>query len=77
MVVGNRVDREQAAYRAGHRTGNWLLTSFVAQVFGPSLDDMLPSGYRTFSRALAVKSFPASYPAGSRSRPSSPFTRSN
>ena len=28
MVVANRVDREQAAYRAGHRTGNWLLTSF-------------------------------------------------
>src|SRR5256885_5545139 len=30
MVVGARVDREDAAYRPGHRTGNWLLTSFVA-----------------------------------------------
>ena len=56
MVVANRVDREQAAYRAGHRTGNWLLTSFVASVFGPSFYDML-SGYRVFSRRL-VKSFP-------------------
>jgi glycosyltransferase involved in cell wall biosynthesis len=56
MVVGNRVDREEAAYRAGHRTGNWLLTSFVAQVFGPTFNDML-SGYRVFSRRF-VKSFP-------------------
>jgi glycosyltransferase involved in cell wall biosynthesis len=56
MVVGNRVDREQAAYRAGHRTGNWLLSSFVASVFGPSFKDML-SGYRVFSRRF-VKSFP-------------------
>ncbi len=56
MVVGNRVDREQAAYRAGHRAGNWLLTSFVASVFGPSFNDML-SGYRVFSRRF-VKSFP-------------------
>ncbi|HEX5211363.1 MAG TPA: glycosyltransferase family 2 protein [Pseudolabrys sp.] len=56
MVVANRVDREEAAYRAGHRTGNWLLTSFVAWVFGPSFNDML-SGYRVFSRRF-VKSFP-------------------
>ena len=56
MVVANRVDREQAAYRAGHRTGNWLLTSFVASVFGSGLKDML-SGYRVFSRRF-VKSFP-------------------
>jgi glycosyltransferase involved in cell wall biosynthesis len=56
MVVGNRIDREVAAYRAGHRTGNWLLTSFVATVFGPSFNDML-SGYRVFSRRF-VKSFP-------------------
>jgi glycosyltransferase involved in cell wall biosynthesis len=56
MVVGNRVDREAAAYRAGHRTGNWLLSSFVAEVFGPSFNDML-SGYRVFSRRF-VKSFP-------------------
>lgn len=56
MVVANRIDREQAAYRAGHRTGNRLLTSFVASVFGPSFNDML-SGYRVFSRRF-VKSFP-------------------
>src|SRR4249920_1383879 len=24
MVVGLRVDQEQAAYRRGHRTGNWM-----------------------------------------------------
>src|ERR1700744_2851839 len=28
MVVGLRVDQGQAAYRRGHRTGNWMLTSF-------------------------------------------------
>jgi glycosyltransferase involved in cell wall biosynthesis len=57
MVVGNRVDREAAAYRVGHRAGNWLLTSFVAEVFGSTFNDML-SGYRVFSRRF-VKSFPA------------------
>ena len=56
MVVGNRVDQEEAAYRAGHRTGNWLLTSFVGEVFGREFKDML-SGYRIFSRRF-VKSFP-------------------
>jgi glycosyltransferase involved in cell wall biosynthesis len=56
MVVGSRIDREKAAYRAGHRTGNWLLTAFVASVFGPTFNDML-SGYRVFSRRF-VKSFP-------------------
>src|SRR6201990_1083218 len=34
MVVGLRVDQEVAAYRRGHRTGNWLLTSFLSAVFG-------------------------------------------
>ena len=56
MVVGTRVDQEVAAYRKGHRTGNWLLTTFVAQVFGRAFTDML-SGYRVFSRRF-VKSFP-------------------
>jgi glycosyltransferase involved in cell wall biosynthesis len=56
MVVANRIDREQAAYRAGHRAGNRLLTGFVAGVFGPAFNDML-SGYRVFSRRF-VKSFP-------------------
>lgn len=56
MVVGKRIDQEAAAYRAGHRTGNWLLTTFVSTVFGTTFDDML-SGYRVFSRRF-VKSFP-------------------
>ena len=56
MVVANRVDQMKAAYRAGHRTGNRLLTGFVASVFGPRFADML-SGYRVFSRRF-VKSFP-------------------
>jgi len=56
MVVGSRVHLEKAAYRAGHETGNRLLTGFVAWVFGPSFNDML-SGYRVFSRRF-VKSFP-------------------
>jgi glycosyltransferase involved in cell wall biosynthesis len=56
MVVAERVEREQTAYRSGHRTGNWLLTRFVAHVFGRSFSDML-SGYRVFSRRF-VKSFP-------------------
>ena len=56
MVVAARVDREQAAYRRGHRIGNRLLTSFVATVFGSKVSDML-SGYRVFTRRF-VKSFP-------------------
>jgi glycosyltransferase involved in cell wall biosynthesis len=57
MVVGARVSDEQAAYRAGHRFGNALLTQFAATIFGRSFTDML-SGYRVFSRRY-VKSFPA------------------
>ncbi|GAB3513824.1 glycosyltransferase family 2 protein [Pseudoxanthomonas daejeonensis] len=57
MVVGARVDQDPAAYRAGHRFGNRLLTGCVARLFGDSFDDML-SGYRVFSRRY-VKSFPA------------------
>jgi glycosyltransferase involved in cell wall biosynthesis len=56
MVVGLRVDQEQAAYRPGHRTGNWMLTSFLSSVFGQAFKDIL-SGYRVFSRRF-VKSFP-------------------
>src|SRR5215212_1403579 len=56
MVVGARVDRDEAAYRRGHRTGNRLLTGFVRHIFGQSFSDML-SGYRVFSRRF-VKSFP-------------------
>ena len=57
MVCAVRVDREEAAYRLGHRAGNRLLTGFVAHVFGRSFTDML-SGYRVFTRRF-VKSFPA------------------
>ena len=56
MVVAARIDREDAAYRRGHRTGNRLLTGFVAHMFGRSFTDIL-SGYRAFSRRF-VKSFP-------------------
>ena len=56
MVVATRVDREESAYRAGHRTGNWLLTGLVAHIFGSAFTDIL-SGYRAFSRRF-VKSFP-------------------
>jgi len=56
MVVGFRVDQAAAAYRPGHRTGNWMLTSFLASVFGQAFKDIL-SGYRVFSRRF-VKSFP-------------------
>src|SRR5438105_15066030 len=33
MVVGLRVDQVKAAYRRGHRTGNWMLTGFLSSVF--------------------------------------------
>jgi glycosyltransferase involved in cell wall biosynthesis len=56
MVVGLRVDQAQAAWRPGHRAGNWLLTGFLASTFGKAFKDIL-SGYRVFSRRF-VKSFP-------------------
>jgi glycosyltransferase involved in cell wall biosynthesis len=56
MVVGARVDTETAAYRPGHRAGNWLLTSAVRSIFASKFTDML-SGYRVFSRRF-VKSLP-------------------
>ncbi len=57
MVNGARVTTIQEAYRAGHRFGNWMLTSMVSLIFGNRFKDML-SGYRVFSRRY-VKSFPA------------------
>jgi glycosyltransferase involved in cell wall biosynthesis len=56
MVVGLRIDRAEAAYRRGHRTGNRMLTGFLSSVFGQAFKDIL-SGYRVFSRRF-VKSFP-------------------
>ena len=58
MLVGRRVETHEAAYRAGHRLGNRVLTGLVAWLFGAQIDDML-SGYRVFSRRF-VKSFPSS-----------------
>lgn len=57
MVVSRRISEETAAYRRGHRLGNWLLTECVARLFGRAFTDIL-SGYRVFSRRF-VKSFPA------------------
>jgi glycosyltransferase involved in cell wall biosynthesis len=57
MVNASRVDDEVAAYRAGHRFGNWMLTTLVGELFGKRFEDIL-SGYRVFSRRF-VKSFPA------------------
>jgi glycosyltransferase involved in cell wall biosynthesis len=57
MVVGRRIETHQAAYRAGHRLGNRVLTGLVGWLFGAQIDDML-SGYRVFSRRF-VKSFPS------------------
>ena len=57
MVVGARITEEKAAYRAGHRFGNRMLTGLVSQIFGDRFTDML-SGYRVFTRRFA-KSFPA------------------
>jgi len=58
MVVGQRIETHEAAYRAGHRLGNRVLTGLVAWLFGAQIEDML-SGYRVFSRRF-VKSFPSS-----------------
>jgi glycosyltransferase involved in cell wall biosynthesis len=57
MVVGARAERAEKTYRRGHRTGNRLLTGFVARALGRPVGDML-SGFRVFSRRF-VKSFPA------------------
>lgn len=57
MVNGARVSSERSAYRRGHRTGNIVLSGFVARIFGNRITDML-SGYRVLSRRF-VKSFPA------------------
>lgn len=57
MINVARVESSVESYRAGHRFGNWFLTSVVSWVFGRRFNDML-SGYRVFSRRF-VKSFPA------------------
>ena len=57
MVNGRRITEEIAAYRAGHRFGNRMLTGLVCGFFGEQFTDIL-SGFRVFSRRF-VKSFPA------------------
>jgi len=57
MLVAARVEKEEQAYRPGHRAGNRLLTGFLTTVFKSGFTDIL-SGYRVFSRRF-VKSFPA------------------
>ena len=56
MIVGARVSDAAAAYRAGHRFGNAMLTGLLTRMFGQSFSDIL-TGYRVFSRRF-VKSFP-------------------
>jgi glycosyltransferase involved in cell wall biosynthesis len=56
MVVAHRIGDASAAYRTGHRTGNYLLTRFLADTFGRGFEDIL-SGYRVFSRRF-VKTIP-------------------
>ena len=57
MVTGVRIAESAASYRRGHASGNRILTSMVANIFGARCADML-SGYRVLSRRF-VKSFPA------------------
>ena len=57
LVNGKRIESHTNNYRAGHRWGNWILTSLVRFIFGENFSDML-SGYKVFSRRY-VKSFPA------------------
>jgi len=57
MVSAVRTAVSDAAYRPGHRFGNYMLTKMVALVFSDRFRDLL-SGYRVFSRRF-VKSFPA------------------
>lgn len=57
MVSAARLGGGAAAYRPGHRFGNFALTRIVTWIFGDGITDLL-SGYRVFSRRF-VKSFPA------------------
>jgi len=57
MVVAKRQAASGGAYRPGHKSGNRVMTRFVAELFGARFTDIF-SGYRVFSRRF-VKSFPA------------------
>src|SRR6478736_9733563 len=41
MVVGARIDQQEAAYRLGHRTGNRLFTGFFTLAFHATFSDVL------------------------------------
>ncbi|HEY5046777.1 MAG TPA: glycosyltransferase family 2 protein [Rhizomicrobium sp.] len=56
LVSGRRIAVADAAYRAGHRLGNRMLTGLTAAMFRVKLADLL-TGYRVLSRRF-VKSFP-------------------
>ncbi|CAH1653790.1 glycosyltransferase family 2 protein [Chelatococcus asaccharovorans] len=56
LVNGARVPTNEAAFRAGHKFGNRLLSTLVSMIFGKRNTDML-SGYKALSRRM-VKSFP-------------------
>ncbi|MGN0905141.1 MAG: glycosyltransferase family 2 protein [Alphaproteobacteria bacterium] len=60
MVVGARREKQEEAYRRGHRFGNFMLTRLVQIFFKQPLKDML-SGFRVFSKRF-VKTFPAHSP---------------
>ena len=67
MVVATRVDREEAAYRPGHRTGNRLLTGFRRAIFSAAPSPIFCPAIAC-SRAASSNRFRFS-PAVSRSRP--------
>jgi glycosyltransferase involved in cell wall biosynthesis len=56
MVVAERIEHDESAYRLGHRAGNILLTALISVMFGRTVIDLL-SGYRVLSHRF-VKSFP-------------------
>jgi glycosyltransferase involved in cell wall biosynthesis len=56
MVVAERIEHDESAYRLGHRAGNILLTGLISVMFGRTVIDLL-SGYRVLSHRF-VKSFP-------------------
>ena len=57
MVIGVRVEDNEAAYPFGHQWGNRFFNALIANIFGSRVQDIF-SGYRVLSRRF-VKSFPA------------------
>jgi glycosyltransferase involved in cell wall biosynthesis len=46
-------ESEHAAYRAGHRTGNKLLSAFVAFVFWSTINDVLSGVFTTLRKVIS------------------------